>query len=147
MLVRLTPGQANDFWPVLKWHIAKALPYGENDKRFGSLLSAVNRGILDVFVFTDTNTPDTTESNIKAVITTTINIDCITGLKHFVIYTLTGQDGLSSEDLTNGLRGLKNYAKSINCDSIIAYTVNAKVLSLSAQLGFKQTSTVLTLEI
>jgi len=144
MLARLTPAQVSQFWEAIKWHIAKALPYGENDKTFGSILSAINNQTLHVFVYM---VEKDDEQVIKAVITTTLNIDHITNEKNFIIYTLTGNDGLSEEDMQQGLQGLLNHAKGLNCKRIIAYTKADKVRSLAKKLGFEETSTLLSLEV
>ena len=145
MLVHLTQAQAVEFWNVLKWHIAKALPYGESDKNFGSLLSSVNRGTLNVLVYT--SEVEAEETTIKAVVTTTLNIDHITGEKNFVIYTFTGNDGLSGEQLEEIQRGIVNFAKGLECKKIIFYTTNEKIKSLSKQLGYKEVSSVYSLEV
>lgn len=146
MLVHLTPQQAIEFWPVLKWHIAKALPYGESDKNFGKIISAINKGSLHVLVYV-VQVGEEQEKDLKAVVSTTLNIDNITGDKNFVIYTFTGNEGLSKEQLIEIQNGLVNFAKGLHCSKIIFYTTNEKIKSLSKQLGYKEVSTVFSLEV
>lgn len=143
MLVRLTPQQANDFWSVIKWNIAKALPYGESDKRFGSLLTAINNGSLHVLVYTSKIEAETT---IKAVITTTLNIDHITNEKNFIVYTITSS-GVSDNQAEEIHTGLMNFARSLECTRIVGYTTNDTMKSIIRRLGYKETASVFTMEV
>lgn len=129
MLLRLLPEQVTAYWGIIKEAMEKSIPpiVGDNENRMNNILAAFLANHLICWASYQKGD----KVNINAFMATTINSDYISGTKNLLIYAIYSTEETHLKDWEEGFEALSKYARSINCDSIIAYSKEPKILSLA----------------
>lgn len=132
MLVRLTPDQIGDYWPMIEQSIVAALPpiVSEQAGAVKNILVSLLSGIMDCWVSFDTET-----KTILGTVTTVIASDPISGTRDLLIYTVHGFGSLQERHWQEGFVTIRKWARANNCSRITAYTDNPEIVTLSERFG------------
>lgn len=133
MLTKLLPDQISKFWPIVKYAIEESLPpiVGEHPDKMNRILSSTLSGVLEVWVLYKRKE----DVKVDAVVVTKMGFDEASGTKHMLIYCLYGYNEVTNSDWGGGLEVLEKYAKSKNCNRIIAYSSIPHLIKLAKKLG------------
>lgn len=145
-LIKFYPEQVASYWHFLSPIIESTLPpisSGGVD-RMQKVLEAILAGNLEVLQFCDMSDGNVTVKGF-VVVAEINNIDC-TG-KQLLIYSIYSYESVSKADIVDGLRLLKEYAKSRGCDAITAYTNLESLVKYVKRVGGSTTFTFLRLEV
>lgn len=132
-LIRLLPEQAAKFWPEIKPIVGKALPPTAHET-FDGMLGVLNHlitGRLHCWLIVDEES-----RRLNGVFTTSVIPDPITGQRSLLLYSVSSVDGLEIRPVVDSFKKLLEFAKSVGCQKVIAYTANAKIVSLMKKLGW-----------
>lgn len=145
MLLKLLPENITNNWNVIKYVIEESLPpvAGEGPDKMNRILEALLVGMAECWVYYKYS-ENSTGVEIKAMAITYVNEDFASRTKNLLLYVLFAFKPMSNEEWLEGLRGLQKYAKSKNCNRIIAYTEDARVLQLSRILKGESRYTFVT---
>ena len=128
-LIYLSPEQIAENWEEVKVAIEAALPpmtYANVD-----VLSNILKGILrkdvqcwGIYV----------KGDLKALATTTITVDLLSGVKNLLIYSIYGYEAIGIQTWLISLEQLRKYARSKGCHRLVAYTKEEKIVRLIEML-------------
>ena len=129
MLLRLTPDQVSDNWPLIKIVIDELL--GEDEVRDMKILQLMISEIMHVFSSYEKNS-----GRFEAIIITSFAFDEIISQKSLIIYGLRAFNRVSKNSWEEGFTGVQNFAKGMGCQKIVAYTKDPMVVNLGKKFGF-----------
>ena len=143
-LTRLLPEQTAKLWPEIKPVVFKALPPTATETRDGmlSILSSFITGRLHCWIITNDET-----NAITGILTTAVIPEPITNQRSLLIYTISTVDGGELRAVIRDFQRLVEFAKSVGCEKIMAYTANPRVSSLMKRLGWDVSFTLGTYSI
>lgn len=147
MLVRLLPDDIEKRWPNLKDAILASLPSyvnNEDEDSINRLLFALLDGTLQCWILVEY---ENKESKIRAVLTTTITVDDLSGTRNLLIYSLTSFEQLTQDILMDGYSSLREFAKSNKCFKITAFTDIPRVIEMVKSVGGNVSQTLIELEV
>jgi len=133
MLLRLTPDQISDNWPLIKIVIDELL--GEDEVRDIKILQLMISEIMHVF-----SSYEKSSGKFEAVIITSFAFDEIVNQKSLIIYGLRAFNKISKNSWAEGFTGIQNFAKGMKCQKIVAYTDEPLVVNLGKRFGFHNKS-------
>lgn len=142
-LVRLLPKQVGDSWNVLGNYISVSLPptVQRSEPAMINVLKAIMKEELVCWIFVK-------DKSIRALITTTVWVDKVSGSKDLLIYSFTTLDkDLGVKDWNVMISSLKDFANTKNCGGIIAYTSNVKVADFLRSRGAKADNILIQMEV
>lgn len=131
MLLRLNTSQVTKHWGFIAKHVLASLPVSLNSK-IASLKKALTAGNAQVWVYIE-------NKKIKAVMTTAVFYDMCFDVRRLNLYTISrvGSDPITPDEYSRGFDTLMQFAKDNDCVSIMAYTVNERVVDVAKNLGWK----------
>lgn len=142
MFSKVTIQEIQDNWDDIKNTILKiehpVLKQSEHfiDNVFGALI----QDKLQIWKFTE-------DDKVQGLTLTTFIGDPLLDRKKLLIMSIYALEHISKEKWANGFSTLKQYAKKNNCEQIVAYTQNPRVLDISEALGVVNEWAYLTWEI
>lgn len=134
MLIKLTPEQVQEHWYIIRNSLMTSLPPYTPDvpRVYTSLLEATKEENAHVWVYVDS------DKKVIAIAVTEVMVDNHSGKKMLLIYSLTGYENLTGDAYSDGVNTLKNFAKSLGCCSITAYTDYEQLARRAVNLGAKK---------
>jgi hypothetical protein len=134
MLTKLLPDQISKWWEIIWPTIEASLP-----PTAGSDI-AISRNILSSLLSDNMQcwvdyVRDENKVMIKGIGTTTFVYDLCTNAKFLLIYTAYAVEKTSSEEWIEGYNTIVNFAKKSNCERIVAYTQNPKIVKNGQSAG------------
>jgi len=141
MLLRLEPDQVNKYWAVVEKAIASSLPPValEDVDLMNNILRNLISGEMQCWVVVKNKA-------IYSMLVTTPQFE-IGGTKNLLIYTLYGFENLDLETWKEGFTYLSEYARSIGCKRIVAYSEVKRILQVCRLLGGETKYTFISLEV
>ena len=130
MITILLPDQVATYWDILGYAIEQSLPpiASSNEERMNRVLTSLISGESLCWVSFN-------NGRIEAVCVTQIFQDIISRCNSLLIYSLYGfVDDLDSI-WAEGISVLAKYAKAKNCEHIIAYTDNERIIEMTDMFG------------
>jgi hypothetical protein len=134
MLIRLLPNQVANFWDIIKYAIEESLPpiAGSSKGRMNNILSSLLAEKIQCWAAYKRKKDSV---KLEAIVLTKVQVDDITQTKHLLIYCLYSYSGIHRRALDDGFEALTKYAKSIDCQSITAYTSNEALVAICRTVG------------
>lgn len=144
MLVQLLPEQVNEIWNRLAPMLEETLPptIGKTIQGMSNMLRAVLLEKLDVWLYVNE------QEEVVVIMTTCIQTDPITLSRNLLIYTFLSVRNMDRDIWGEIYEALKNKARSLNCNNIVAYTQNDKITDYINKSNIGQAKyTLLELEV
>jgi len=107
-----------------------------------SILSSFITGRLHCWIITNDET-----NAITGILTTAVIPEPITNQRSLLIYTISTVDGGELRAVIRDFQRLVEFAKSVGCEKIMAYTANPRISSLMKRLGWDVSFTLGTYSI
>lgn len=131
MLIRLMPEQIAANWEFLSDNVVEAGPLENvlNDERLNNILNSLLIGDMQAWA-----EASATETGfvIHAIVLTQILVNDAAGVKNLLIYSLVSVGDVFDLDTWNrGLLTLAQFARKNDCDNIIAYSDNPRIIRLA----------------
>lgn len=134
MLVKFTPEQVAQLWPMMASGIDSALPpyVGDRDDRLRNILTAVLAGMLECWI-----SYDVIDGNAKiyGVVLTAMKVDDFSMSKYLLIYAVYGVGSSTNRNWVEGYNTLRRYALDNGCETIVAYSCVPEIISMANRLG------------
>lgn len=127
----LLPLQAVKFWPLIENALKHTLPSDNGSLKPANLnrfYEDMMNGQYQVWVGFDQQRP-------ILMATTCVLDETGTDRRVLLLYTLTSVDGTPQEFFGQGLNVLRNYALSMKCSEIWAYSDDKAIVRLAKELG------------
>lgn len=144
LLLKILPEQVSDKWEVFAPLIELSLPPTVYNRRLrmANVLRSVLVGELQVWIYIDE------QKNERFIMSTVEQLDRVSLSKSLLIYSFTSLVGqLKPIELERSFEKLKTYAKSIKCQSIIAYVDDVRVKKFLESNGAKANFSLIQMEI
>lgn len=130
LLIKLSPEQVSNSWDDIKEAIKEALPPTEESSP-ETLSRALNLILSDQMhcwgIYEN--------GKLKGLMTTVPVVEGLAGVKKLLIYSLYSYETLSIKSYFAGLAKLREFAKSIGCSGIVAYSRNEVIERIVKILG------------
>ena len=134
-LIRLDSGQAAKRWPEVSSYVAASVAPTAigGPHHLNNILKALieDRMVMWIAAQREKNN----DIKVIGVLTTCVTIDPIAQVRCLEIYSMFGTKDARHNTWVNGLKILKKYAKSEECQKIIGFTQVPKLATLVEQLG------------
>jgi predicted porin len=145
MLNRLLPDQVSKFWPIIKYAVEQSLPpiVGEHPDKMNRILSSALCGKVDVWVSYDKEK----NNKVEGIVLTEFLFDEPSGTKNMLIYCLYGYNQVSNDSWLEGIKGLAKFAKSRQCNQIVAYTSEDVIIKTVESLGGEANYTFISFDV
>jgi hypothetical protein len=146
MLIQLTPEQCTIYWEDLSTGIKNSMPpfAAVTDEGLNRVLENLLNGTMQAWVALDRNEKG---SFVVAAAITMIHSEIGTGQKNLLIYSLFGYKFVQESIWKEGLSGIRQFAKSMECLKVIAYTSVPRVVEIAKSLGGSAEYTFLSWEV
>jgi hypothetical protein len=140
MLVRMSSEQIGDNWPIIKSAIKNsALPTVDTgEAKMRNVLKALLVGQAVCWVDGDPERP-------RTIIITSLSEESISETKNLLIYCAHAFARATSEDYLNMVYKIGEYARGMECDNVIAYVWNPKMLQLLKKYGAETNYTLVVM--
>lgn len=134
MLTKLLPEQISKFWDIIKYAVEESLPpvVGESPNKMNNILMSCLNGTLEVWASYERSEEGT---RFEGLMITSILYDKSSQTKNLLIYCIYGYNKVDKQSWYSGLTSLLKYAKSKNCNQIVAYTDVPMLVDLVKSLG------------
>lgn len=135
MITKLTHDQVFNYWETTFKDVFLNLAPGhiEVDQRYlNNLLQMILLDRLEVWVVQDAE-----DKRVQAVFSLTTITDAIAMECYMLIYSLYSFETLHPAVLRDTVEKVKTYAKSKNCNRLVAYTYEEHFAKFAEQLGAK----------
>lgn len=135
MLIQMLPDQVSKSWPVLRNVIEKALPplASNEEDRMAKILEQLLTG--EMICWASFRNSDVLQTEMIALVLTTLANDYCTGAKNLLIYAVSSFEKTIGSDWVEGYQALAKFAKKLNCQGIIGYSKDEKVLNIAEKFG------------
>lgn len=126
MLTRLDPEQANEAWDSLKPLLSESLvpTVLPDQEAMWRVLEAILKEKLVIWV------------SDSLVVSTAIIEEFVTGQKNLLIYSFNIVNQTDMKPIAEGLQQVPRYARGYDCNNVVFYADNPKILKLARRLGF-----------
>lgn len=140
MLVRMSGEQVGKAWPIIKAAVkASALPTADtNENKMKNVLRALLSGRAICWI-------DGAIEKPRTIIITTITLEEVSLTKNLLVYCAHGFHRASSQDYIKMVKDIGSYAKIQQCDNIIAYVWNGRLVDLFKKYGAEANYVLVTL--
>lgn len=128
MLVKLLTIQIPKFWDLIKYGIQESLEEQLTDKQYNNILQGLLKEDLISFVVME-------DDKIKANTVVRAYYDDLLERKSLIIYSAYANEDISDNLYMKIFDQLQKYARSINCDSISAFTNIDKIVEMAKLVG------------
>ena len=145
MLTKLLPDQISKHWTIIKYAIQQSLPptIGQNPDRLNRILSSALSSRIEVWASYIRGE----ENKFEGIVLTKILYDDSSETKNLLIYCLYGYGEVAEDSWLGGLRTILKYAKSKNCQQIVAYSDSPYIIDIVEKLGGDTSYTFLSFNI
>lgn len=142
MLVEMRPEFVSDNWEFFSKAIGKSLtPTISNTVQgMSRVLKAILVQKMKVWCYDN-------EGHNNFILSTVVREDEVTGQKALLIYSLTAFFQIRPDAWNKAFETLKKEAKAHNCDSVIAYSANQKIIDYLTSKGAKTSFTLIEMEV
>lgn len=146
MLTRLLPDQIASFWDIIKYSIDESLPpiVGDHPDRLNRILSSLLCNKTECWASYNKGENKIT---FEGIVLTKIIYDDASNTRNLLIYCLYGYDEVNKGSWLEGFKSLIKYAKSKNCNQIIAYSEHAYIVNTAKSLGADTSYTFISFNI
>ncbi len=133
MLIKLMPEQIVRYWDFFKVGFEKSLPpiVGESPDRMNGILESLLIGGLTMWI----SFRKDAEVEATGFIVTQIITDQPSKTNSCLLYAIYSPDGFTFEEWKEGFEGITKYAKSRDCNRLIAYSNHEAILKRAIQFG------------
>lgn len=128
MLVKLLTIQIPKFWDLIKYGIQESLEEQLTDRQYNNILQGLLKEDLISFVVME-------DDKIKANTVVRAYYDDLLEKKSLIIYSAYANEDISDNLYMKIFDQLQKYARSINCDSISAFTNIDKIVEMAKLVG------------
>ena len=144
MIAKLIPIQISKLWDVIKYAVEHSLPptVDESPNKMQHILAAALSGYVDVWVTFRRNDKGLI---IEGVVLTKPCYDEISGTRSLLVYSAFNFNNTTSKSLIASTKSMLEYAKSIGCSRLVAYTSVPSIARYITTLGGHADYTFLTL--
>ena len=142
-LLKLYPEQVSRQWDSIVTAIESALPAITPNTldRMNRVFESILAGLLNVYVFHDEN------KKLKGIVSVAI-IESVDGVaRQLLLYSLYGYRGVTMEQFNEGFELLRELARGLNCESIIAYSTVPSLIEYVKRVGGDASQTFLRMEV
>lgn len=138
MLIRLLPEQVNEAWDVIAPAVAETLPptIAGSYTAIVNVLEAVLAERAVAWIYYKDGRP-------ACFILTTTHRDPIMHSVNLLIYSMFAFEDLSEDDWQHGLDRLKQYAKFIGAEKVIAFSDQPAVIRMLDRMGAETSFTLI----
>lgn len=142
MLVEIRPDFVSDHWDFFSQAIGKSLaPTISNTVQgMSAVLKSILLGELKVWIYDN-------EGSNNFVMSTVVREDPITKQRSLLIYSLYAFFQIKPNAWKKSFDTLKKEAKMLNCESVIAYTANEKIVRYLETQGAETSFTLIEIKI
>ena len=134
MLIKLLPENITKNWDTIKYAIEHSLPpmAGEGIDKMNRIFEALLAGSLECWAAYRYE-----ESGVKifGIATTQLLYEPNSDVYNLLIYSTYSFRLVSEEEWLDSYNTLAEYARSLNCKGLIAYTKEARVLEIVEKIG------------
>ncbi len=141
MLLKMLAEQVSSQWDIVSQAVRSAFPDGISDHDMNKVLALILSGDMQCWVITGNNHDD-----IYGLAITNIGEYLGTG-KVLVIMSVYGYKPIPFKLWEESFRSLGKWAKSMDCDGIVAQTKNPAIIKLVRRLGGDISSVLVKLPI
>jgi hypothetical protein len=133
MLTKLLPDQISKHWTIIKYAIQQSLPptVGQNPDRLNRILSSALSSKIEVWASYIRGE----ENKFEGIVLTKLLYDDSSETRNLLIYCLYGYGEVAESSWLGGLEAILKYAKSQNCQQIIAYSDSPYIIDIVEKLG------------
>lgn len=134
MINKLTLEQVSQFWDIVKYGLERSLPPDVvgYDKTMSWVLAAALSGKVDVWA---SYTKHQGKITLNGIVVTKLVYDDTSDTKNLLIYSLYGYSQIPKESWKEALVCIAEYANSLGCLSVLAYSTNPQVIKMAEALG------------
>lgn len=135
MLVRLTPDQTINYWPVIKEVIDEVIkPLGGSKPDIEErMLLGLQSGGLVAWLSARKRLDDV--PLITAIVLTTVTEDNWSGARGLVLYAVKAYDTTEAVEWIDGFETLKKHGQHLGCSHMIIMTKEERLSQLSKKFG------------
>ena len=128
MFLRLTADEIASGWPVIKNAIKESRPpmYIGEPEFYTNVLDALQGGAMQCWALLNNR-------HIKALCVTELISDPYNQKLNLLIFALYGHEALTEHDWAEGQQVLFEFAKSLRCSFVIAYTDHPGIVRMAEQ--------------
>ncbi len=130
------PDQISENWETIKYALGESLPpiSLKSPETMNNILIKLMSGDMICWISYDKD-----DNSINGLVITTIVIDDCSEIKNLLIYAIYAYNQTKGIDWMDGYESLRKYAKSRDCNSIIGYTKNEKIIKIAEKFNFDST--------
>ena len=134
MLTKLLPDQISKHWDIIRYAVEQSLPpiVGGSPDRMKKILTSLLCGKAHCWA---SYIVDGDVRRFEGIMITRIFYDDVSDTRQLLIYCLYGYEGVEQSSWITGLKSLVKFARSKNCERIIAYTDVPYMIELTKKLG------------
>ena len=140
MLVRMSGEEIGKRWEYIRKAIrASAMPTADtNEAKMSNIQKSLLSGKACCWVEGDKRNP-------RTLVITTLAMEEVSLTRNLTIYCAHGFQIADSKDYAKMVKGIYKYALSCNCDNILMYVWNKKLLRLLKKYGAQGDYTLVTI--
>lgn len=138
----MEPDQIARLWPSIAPGIqeAAAPTSAPGIESLNGVLNRLLSGEMRLWFITKTFEADLNKNTLYAHVTTIPVQDWATGTTNLLIYSLYSWEPMPQSVLGDAWEKMREYAKSLGCQKVIAFTSNPRVVEMGAKVGCVVTS-------
>ena len=133
-LIQLLPEQSMEYWEYIKDCIGQSLP--PHIELTDDVLISIQENILTGALQCWLAAEDILHPLLSyGLMTTEVVTERVTGTRNLLIFTVTVTDSHPKDMWAYCLEKMRIYARNRNCDSIIAYSDNDRMIEIAKHIG------------
>lgn len=146
MLLKLSEDQITIYWENIRQALLfNDLPMADaSEEKMATVLEGLLSGSVQAWILFEM---ENGKERIYAMAITSFVYEPVTLTKNLVIYNLYGYEFVPPRLWTEGVKGLKKFAKAKGCYTLIAYSKVPRILTIVEELGGDTSMRVINLEI
>ena len=146
-LVKIQPENIPNAWDLIKeaMEIATVGGLTVTEESLANLLQALLAGRITAWIFYKQIEDE--KGKILGLLTTTVTEDTIVGIKHLLLYSMSGFNHISDENWKLAFSGLAKYARAKGCKVIRCITNSERVLDVAEMIGADVVGYTIDLEV
>lgn len=140
MLVPISGEEVGKYWDIIKIAIkSSAMPGADtNEEKLANIQKSLLSGQACCWM-------EGSKDNPRTLVITTVAIEEISGTKNLSIYCAHGFQIAQSNDYVAMIKGIYKYAIAAECDNVIMYVWNEKILKMLKKYGAQADYTLVVL--
>lgn len=144
-LLKLEPEQITRLWPSIAPGIQETIAptAGDGMKMLNAVLAKLLSGEMRLWIITKTTEADLRKNTLYAHLTTIPAHDWCTGNQNLMICSYYGWEKVPPKLFAEAWGKMREYARAMGCESVIAFTRNERVKEMAGELGWDTSVTFL----